>query len=101
MAAPLLTALQQSLDNRLCITRGNALDQLNQLIERYQIDRVYWNACVEPWRVKQDRQIQVALNAKGIKVSVFNGSYLWSQDEIAKDDGTPYKYSRPTTAKDA
>ena len=40
-----LTALQQSLDNRLCITRGNALDQLKQLIELYQINQVYWR-CV-------------------------------------------------------
>ena len=56
---------------------------------------MYWNACVEPWRIKQDRQIQVALIAMGIKVSVFNGSYLWSQDAIAKDDGTPYKVFTP------
>ena len=90
-----LSALQQSLDNRLCITRGNALTQLKQLIEQYQIDRVCWNACVEPWRVKQDRQIQMTLEAMGIKVAKYNGSYLWSQDEIAKEDGTPYKVFTP------
>ena len=33
--------------------------------------------------------------AKGIEVSVFNGSYLWSQDDIAKEDGTPYKVFTP------
>ncbi len=90
-----LAALQQSLDNHLCLTRGNALDQLKQLIERYQIDRVNWNTCVEPWRVKQDQQIKVVLETMGIKVSTFNGSYLWTPDEIIKDDGTPYKVFTP------
>ncbi len=90
-----LAALQQSLDNLLCITRGKALDQLKILIDKYQIDQICWNKCIEPWRVRQDRQIQVALETMGIKVSIFNGSYLWTQDEIKKDDGTPYKVFTP------
>jgi deoxyribodipyrimidine photo-lyase len=90
-----LASLQQDLDNRLCITRGNALNQLKRLIDRYQIKRVCWNHCVEPWRIEQDHQIQVELEAMGIEVSLFNGSYLWTQDEITKDDGTPYKVFTP------
>jgi deoxyribodipyrimidine photo-lyase len=90
-----LTALNKSLDDNLCITTGSIESRLPKLVEQYQIKSIYWNHCPEPWRMKQDEQLKQLLEAQGISVHIFNGSYLWSAPEINKDDGTPYRVFTP------
>ena len=90
-----LVSLNNSLNNKLCITKGSIIDEIFKLISIYKVEKVYWNFCVEPWRIQQDQSLKIQLEEKGIDVKIYNGSYLWSQNSIKKDDGTNYKVFTP------
>lgn len=90
-----LNALDQSLDGKLNIYRGNAAAVLVELVKRHCAKAVVWNRCYEPWRVERDARIKEILKKCGVEVESFNGSLLWEPWEIKKDDGTPYRVFTP------
>ncbi len=90
-----LAALNNALDHKLCLTHGSIETVLPALLDQYNITAVYWNHCPEPWRFKQDAQLKQSLEANGINVHIYNGSYLWNATDVNKDDGTPYRVFTP------
>ncbi|MEM1243213.1 MAG: deoxyribodipyrimidine photo-lyase [Pseudomonadota bacterium] len=90
-----LTALDKSLDHKLCIFRGDAQVILQKLTETYPIQGIFWNRCYEPWRIKRDEAIKKIFKQKNISVESFNGSLLWEPWEVLKTDGTYYKVFTP------
>ncbi len=90
-----LGELDASLDGNLRILRGRAGDIIPQLVRDLGADAVYWNRCVEPWRVARDTAIKRELLDAGTPVHTFNGAYLYDPAEVTKADGTPYKVFTP------
>ena len=90
-----LKNLNENLNNNLSLYQGDPLKTLLDIIDRNNINVVYWNRCYEPWRIKRDTEIKSVLESKGISVFTYNGSLLWEPWTIKKDDGTPYKVFTP------
>jgi len=90
-----LKALNKALGGRLLVYSGDPLKILSELITEYQIDKVFWNRCYEPWQIARDKKIKAELNKKDKEVLSFNGSLLWEPWEILKKDGSPYKVFTP------
>ena len=90
-----LTSLDKSLDKNLSIYYGNPLEIILDIVNRLNIEEIYWNRCYEPWRIKRDTHIKKELESHGIKVTTLNGSLLWEPWTIKKPDGTPYKVFTP------
>ena len=90
-----LKNLKENLNNNLSLYQGDPLKTLLDIIDRNNINVVYWNRCYEPWRIKRDTEIKSVLESKGISVFTYNGSLLWEPWTIKKDDGTPYKVFTP------
>ena len=90
-----LLDLNKNLNQNLSLYKGNPLEVIFDIINRFEIDVIYWNRCYEPWRIKRDTEIKTQLESKGILVKTFNGSLLWEPWTIKKDDGTPYKVFTP------
>ena len=90
-----LVSLNQSLDQKLSLCRGDPLATLLNLSDRYDIKDIFWNRCYEPWRIKRDKHIKEQLENKGINVHSYNGSLLWEPWNTKKSDGTPYKVFTP------
>lgn len=90
-----LKLLNKSLNNNLSIYTGNPIDVLLKICANYQIKRVFWNRCYEPWQINRDSKIKELFMAHGIEVNSYNGSLLWEPWLIKKDDGTPYKIFTP------
>lgn len=90
-----LVSLQQSLEGRLNVYRGNPESILQKLIQETSAIAVYWNRCYEPWSISRDSQIKHTLRDFGIKVASFNASLLWEPWNILKKDTTPYKVFTP------
>ena len=67
-----LSDLSNNLNQNLSLYQGNPLQALLDIIDRFEIDVVYWNRCYEPWRIKRDTQIKAQLESKGILVKTFN-----------------------------
>ena len=90
-----LKALNKALGGKLLVYSGDPLKILSELITEYEIDKVFWNRCYEPWQIARDKKIKAELNKKDKEVLSFNGSLLWEPWEILKKDGSPYKVFTP------
>jgi deoxyribodipyrimidine photo-lyase len=86
-----LESLNQSLNDCLNVYVGDPKKIIFQLIQKYKIENIFWNRCYEPWHVSDDLVIEKRLSELKINHAVFNGSYLWAQEDIKKDDGSYYK----------
>ncbi|MCG8371798.1 MAG: DNA photolyase family protein, partial [Proteobacteria bacterium] len=90
-----LARLGESLDGRLHLLRGDAGALIPDVARAFDVRALYFNRCVEPWRVAQDRAIRRALVERDVAVHAFNGAYLFDPAVIAKPDGTPYRVFTP------
>ena len=90
-----LKSLDESLQGRLFISRGDPGEILSGLVRRFNVSAVHWNRCYEPWQSTRDQRLQKALTDHGIDVRTFNGTSLWEPWDISKADKTPYKVFTP------
>jgi len=90
-----LASLNKRLEGNLSLYNGDPLPILTQLCTAYDITKVFWNRCYEPWRMRRDENIKRELNKRGIEVKSYNASLLWEPWEIQKNDGTPYQIFTP------
>ena len=90
-----LESLNQSLQGKLNIYRGDPLAVLSQLAQQTSATSVVWNRCYEPWRIARDAKLKAQLKDKGIEVESHNGSLLWEPWQVLKKDATPYKVFTP------
>lgn len=86
-----LASLNQSLSGHLNLYVGEPEKIILQLIQKYNIQNVFWNRCYEPWLLPHDAMLEKKLIALNVHHSVTNGSYLWTPEEVKKEDGTYYK----------
>ena len=90
-----LTSLNKSLDNALNVYAGKSQVILHEIIQKINVDAIYWNRCYEPWRINDDAIIKAEFKKLNIECKSFNGSLLWEPWEVLKKDGTPYKVFTP------
>lgn len=90
-----LQTLSDSLNHKLLVLSGDALEILPVLARQLGVAQVVWNRCYEPWRIKRDSQLKTALQDQGITVRSFNASLLWEPWQVLKEDNTPYKVFTP------
>jgi deoxyribodipyrimidine photo-lyase len=90
-----LIKLNESLEGKLCLAKGDAQEVLLGLIKSTKAKAVYWNRCYEPWRIQRDTKIKDTLRDAGIEAKSYNGSLLFEPHTVLKKDGTPYKVFSP------
>ena len=90
-----LQSLNESLDGKLSIYSQNPKIVIQELLEKYEVNAVFWNRCYEPWRIDRDIDIKAYLDDKNIENKSFNSHLLWEPWNISKDDGTPYRVFTP------
>ncbi|MCW5588791.1 MAG: deoxyribodipyrimidine photo-lyase [Legionellales bacterium] len=90
-----LHALNRSLNNHLSVFRGDPLTIFLELLPSYDVKKIVWNRCYEPWQIARDKLLKKKLLELDIIVESYNGSLLWEPWEIVKADGTPYKVFTP------
>ena len=90
-----LQSLNQALNGKLNIFKGEPLECLSHLADVFEAKAVYWNRCYEPWRLKRDTQLKTDLKNLGLEVKSYNGSLLWEPWEVLKNDQTAYKVFTP------
>lgn len=90
-----LVALNESLEGKLLVLRGDPAALLPGLAQAMNADSVHWNRCYEPWRIDRDKRIKEALHGEDLSVHSHNGSLLWEPWQVLKQDQTPYKVFTP------
>ncbi len=90
-----LASLNDSLNGTLRLFYGEALEIIPELVRELGARNVFWNRCVEPWRVRRDDEIKERLRGADVSVRTFNGSWAYDPAETLKNDGTPYRVFTP------
>ncbi len=90
-----LARLNDSLDGKLWVLRGDAERELLRLCAALPVRKVVWNRCYEPWRMRRDRRVKAALGKAGIAAESFHGSLLREPWQSVKDDGSAYDVFTP------
>ena len=90
-----LSALNQQLQGNLLLYKGKASDILPELMETLNAERLTMTRRYHLAGVKTDAEITETLAGLGKSASVISGNLLWEPEEIAKQDGTPYKVFTP------
>jgi deoxyribodipyrimidine photo-lyase len=82
-------------DGSLLILKGKPAEIWDQLISKYDIQKVYINSDYEPYAIQRDREIRILLKKKGIELLEFKDQVIFEKSEILKEDGLPYTIFTP------
>ena len=79
----------------LIIMEGEALEVLQKLIKKYQIQQVLWNRLYSPETIKRDTTIKKTLQDQRVEVETFNGHLLNEPWEVQNNSGQYFKVFTP------
>ncbi len=97
-----LKSLNNSLKSKqksIQIFFGKPTSVFKQLVEENSIQRVYTSADYEPYARKRDGEIADFLKVHGIELIRKKDGVIFEQDEVVKDDGSPYVVFTPYKKK--
>jgi deoxyribodipyrimidine photo-lyase len=97
-----LKALNKSLESKqksIQIFSGKPTSIFKQLVEENSIQIVYTSADYEPYARKRDGEIAEFLREKNIEFVRKKDGVIFEQDEVVKDDGSPYVVFTPYKKK--
>lgn len=86
-----LENLNASLNRKLNFYIGPSDKIITLLITRYNVTNLFWNICYEPWSLDQERTTKEICAQTSTKFEVFNSNYLYSPNQILKEDQSYYK----------
>ena len=90
-----LDAALRARGSRLILRRGDALTQLQALIDETEADAVFMNRLFEPEAFERDAEIAHVLKADGVECRGFNGALLCRPGAVLNGSGQPYKVFTP------
>ncbi|MWW23960.1 cryptochrome/photolyase family protein [Algibacter lectus] len=79
----------------LVVKKGSTLVVWKALIEEHNIERVFFNKDYEPYAIKRDLEISKLLKSKGIETKSFKDQVIFEENDILKNDNTPYTIYTP------
>lgn len=78
---------------------GKPMEVFKSLSEGYDIQGVYCNRDYEPQAIKRDLEIHQFFSERSIPFLAFKDQVIFDQNEILKDNGTPYTVYTPYSKK--
>lgn len=97
-----LHVMQQTLTtlgSTLHVMHGKPLACFKALITKYAVSDVYTNHDYEPYAQQRDNAVQKMLAENGIGFFTYKDQVIFEQNEVVKDDGTPYTVYTPYSKK--
>ena len=79
----------------MLVAKGNPVELIPKLCEKYKIESVYTNEDYEPYARKRDLEVSEKLSDNGVKFKSFKDQVIFAPNEVLKKDGTPYKVYTP------
>lgn len=79
----------------LLVLKGKPLEEWKKLIEKYSVEKVFFNRDYEPYAIQRDKEISEFLTSKGITCESYKDQVIFETDEVLKKDGTPYTVYTP------
>ncbi len=90
-----LVKIDSSLDTRY----GTPPGIFKELLNEYNVEKVFTNHDYEPYAKERDAAIEKLLNEQGASFHTFKDQVILEKDEVLKDDGKPYTIFTPYARK--
>ncbi|HMU45735.1 MAG TPA: deoxyribodipyrimidine photo-lyase [Chitinophagaceae bacterium] len=93
-----LAAIQNDLlklGSTLDVRYGKPYDVYKQLLQEYEIGKVFTNHDYEPYAKQRDTSVEQLLKENNISFHTFKDQVILEKDEVLKDDGKPYTVFTP------
>lgn len=96
--ADALEALGESFKERggeLTVLHGRPLEILQSILKKHDIKAIYTNEDYEPYARERDQEVAGMCRSLGVEFHAFKDQVIFAKNEVAKDDGTPYRVFTP------
>jgi deoxyribodipyrimidine photo-lyase len=87
------------IDASLDVRYGKPLDIFKELLNEYNIEKVFTNHDYEPYAKERDEAIERLLKEHGNGFHTYKDQVMLEKDEVLKDDGEPYTIFTPYSRK--
>lgn len=82
-------------NSSLLIKKGKPIKVWQELASIYQIETVYTNKDYEPYAIDRDQNVEAFLTLKNIAFKTYKDQVIFEENEICKNDGSPYTVYTP------
>lgn len=79
----------------ILIKKGQVLDVWKELKRTYNIKYLFFNKDYEPYSIQRDQEIKSFLEKNGVTVINFKDDVIFEENEVLKDDRSPYTVFTP------
>lgn len=85
----------QKVGSSLLVLKGNPKDVWQKIISEYKVKNIYFNKDYEPYAIKRDTEITTLAKTNNIAVFSFKDQVIFEENDVLKDDKTPYTIYTP------
>ncbi len=89
----------EKLGSSLILKYGNPKEVWSNLLNEYEIEKVFTNHDFEPYAQERDEEIRQLLEQKNASFHTFKDHVIFEKNEVLKKDGTPYTVFTPYSRK--
>jgi deoxyribodipyrimidine photo-lyase len=93
-----LNAIFQDMGGGMNVHIGDPVTIWTDLIDKYDLDGLFYNRDYEPYARERDKQVYELFNNK-LEVHSFKDHVIFEPQQVLKDDGTPYTVFTPYKRK--
>jgi len=90
-----LNTIFQDMGGGMNIYIGDPIRIWSNLIDKYDLDGLFYNRDYEPYARERDKQVYELFNNKKLEVHSFKDHVIFEPQQVLKDDGTPYTVFTP------
>ena len=84
---------------KIYIYKGDPIEIISKLIIKLKIKEIYLNKDYEPYAIDRDDKIEKLCVANNVSYNSFKDHVIFEEDQIVKNDGTPYVVYTPYSRK--
>lgn len=94
-----IKAQLEKLGSSLNVFHSTPRETFEKLTHEFDVQAVFANKDYEPYATERDKKVDEFLKSKGISFHLFKDHVIFEENEVFKDDGTPYTVFTPYSKK--
>lgn len=94
-----LNTIFQDMGGGMTVHIGDPVKIWSDLIDKYDLDGLFYNRDYEPYARERDKQVYELFNNKKLEVHSFKDHVIFEPQQVLKDDGSPYTVFTPYKRK--
>jgi deoxyribodipyrimidine photo-lyase len=91
--------LKDKQESSIAFYHGKPIEVFKNLIEEYEVDKVFTNKDYEPYAINRDTDIKELLNDNNVEFNSYKDQVIFEESEVVKSDGEPYLVFTPYMKK--